>query len=598
MGRPRKLIIEPKKAKTSTESNIRFVDLASYQTPIIKEEYNRDWVSYGDDNNYFQELIERYLGSATNSRCINGIVDLSYGRGLEALDREEKPKEYLEMKSLINGRQLKRVVHDYKMLGQAAIQVSYSKDKSKILKVSHFPMETLRAEKASKDGSIDAYYYHPKWSNVKTSDEPKRIPTFKNGGKDQLNELFIIKPYRSGFYYYSPVDYNGCLQYCYLESEVSNYHINNIKNGLQPSLFINFNNGIPPEETQNLIEKKIYDKFGGSSNGGKAIIAFNESIESQATLEAIHLPDAHAQYQFLSDEAREKIMLGHGIVSPILLGIKDNTGFGNNAEELRTASVLMDNVIIRPIQDEILAGLKEILSYNNINLNLYFTTLQPIEFTELDNISTKIKREEETGEKLSSQELMDFSDEEGDEMIKRLEGLGETITDDWEVIHSEELKSDETTLKMDLETDERTWVQKLFGVKANPSKRSIEDNDSYKIRYAYIPSRKSPESRSFCKHMETFTDNNVVFRKEDINQMSFRGVNREHGHKGNNYSLLKYKGGKYCKHLWELRVYRKKGEEVNIDKAFEDGLKRPNNPEETPIRPHDMPNGGAYPKNN
>ena len=33
-----------------------------------------------------------------------------------------------------------------------------------------------------------------------------------------------------------------------------------------------------------------------------------------------------------------------------------------------------------------------------------FRSLQPIEFTELDNISTKIKREEETGEKLSSQE--------------------------------------------------------------------------------------------------------------------------------------------------------------------------------------------------
>jgi len=40
--------------------------------------------------------------------------------------------------------------------------------------------------------------------------------------------------------------------------------------------------------------------------------------------------------------------------------------------------------------------------FNNINLDLYFVTLQPIEFTELDNISTKVKREEETGEKLSS----------------------------------------------------------------------------------------------------------------------------------------------------------------------------------------------------
>jgi hypothetical protein len=40
--------------------------------------------------------------------------------------------------------------------------------------------------------------------------------------------------------------------------------------------------------------------------------------------------------------------------------------------------------------------------FNEIDLNLYFVTLQPIEFTQLDNIETKIKREEETGEKLSA----------------------------------------------------------------------------------------------------------------------------------------------------------------------------------------------------
>jgi hypothetical protein len=95
-------------------------------------------------------------------------------------------------------------------------------------------------------------------------------------------------------------------------------------------------------------------------------------------------------------------MLGHRVVSPILLGIKDNTGFGNNAEELRTASVLMDNIVIRPFQEKIIECLKMILAFNEIDLNLYFVTLQPIEFTELDNIETKIKREEETGEKLSA----------------------------------------------------------------------------------------------------------------------------------------------------------------------------------------------------
>jgi hypothetical protein len=103
-------------------------------------------------------------------------------------------------------------------------------------------------------------------------------------------------------------------------------------------------------------------------------------------------------------------MIGHGVVSPILLGIKDNTGFGNNAEELRTASILMDNMVIRPFQQMLLDAFKELLLYNDISLDLYFVTLQPIEFTELDNIETKIKREEETGEKLSAVE--DVQEEE------------------------------------------------------------------------------------------------------------------------------------------------------------------------------------------
>ena len=561
--------------------NFRIVNLASYDAPLVKEEYNKDWVIYGENNNYFQSLIDKYLGSPTNSRCINGIVDMVFGRGLESTDRMDRPKDYLLMKSLFNGRQIKRVINDYYMLGQGVLQLSYNKSKTKILKVTHFPMETLRAEKANKKGVIEAYYYHPKWSDIKTSDKPKRIPTFKNGKRNELNELYVVKPYRSGFYYYSPVAYNGCLQYCDLEQEVSNYHINNIKNGLQPSLLVNFNNGIPPEETQAIIEKKIYDKFSGSSNAGKFILAFNESQETKADLEPIHLPDAHAQYQFMSDEAREKIMLGHGIVSPILLGIKDNTGFGNNAEELRTASVLMDNVIIRPLQDEMLHALEEILLCNGVVMNLYFTTLQPIEFTELDNISTKVTREEETGEKLSSdkEELSDFSEEEGDTMLSDLEGLGETIDSSWELVHSEVVKDAEKDFKLEDLAD------------ANPDKKSSEDNGVYKVRYAYMPVRKSQDSRKFCKHMETFTENNIVFRKEDINMMSFRGVNKELGHKGRRYSLLKFKGGKNCHHYWEMRVYKKIGGKQVKPKGDFIEPKNPNQIDETMIS---RPDKGAY----
>jgi hypothetical protein len=582
MAKNRVRLVSANQQPKSYKNSIKVVNLSGYQSPEIIEDDRKDWVLYltGDDGqDYFDSLIEKYLGSPTNARCINGISDMIYGRGLEATDSAEKPDMYAKMKLLFTPSCMRKVVNDYKLLGQAAVQVIYNKAKTSIVKVVHFPMETLRAEKA-KNGKCQAYYYHPKWSELKPSDKPKRIPTFGNGTKSEQIELYVFKPYKPGFYYYAPVDYNGCLQYCELEEEVANYHINNIQNGLQPSLLVNFNNGIPNEETQELIERKIYDKFSGSSNAGKFILTFNESQEDQATIDPIHLPDAHAQYQFLADESREKIMLGHGIVSPILLGIKDNTGFGNNAEELRTASILMDNIVIRPFQQGIIDGLNDILAFNKIYLSLYFVTLQPIEFTELENIATKVKREEETGEKLSSQvqeDLCDLSDEEFEDLFEQLEEFGEVVSSDWELVSTE---------KVDLAAVSES--------DAKPSKSSSQDNKGYKVRYAYMPMRKSSGSRAFCSKMETLTERDIVFRIEDINQMSFRGVNKELGHKGQRYSLAKYKGGKNCHHYWEKRVFKKKTR-VDESDALADGYTAPNNPSELPIRPTDMPNGGAYP---
>lgn len=572
-------------------NKVKVINLAGYEVPSIKESTRYDWVEYGDDNNYFGDIIDRYTGSPTNSRCINGITDLIYGRGLNATDSEDNLVQFGQMQQILKDVDVRRIAGDLKLLGQASIQVVYNKRKTKIMQLKHFPTETLRAEKA-KDGKITGYYYHPKWKDIKPQDKPKRIPAFKHGRKSETVEIYMIKPYRAGFYYYSPVDYQGCLQYCNLEEEVSNYHINNIQNGLQPSLLLNFNNGIPGDEAQEMIERKIYEKFSGSSNAGRFILAFNDNVENQSTVEPIHLPDAHAQYDFLAKESREKIMIGHGVVSPILLGIKDNTGFGNNAEELRTASVLMDNIVIRPFQTQLINSFNELLSLNGINLNLYFVTLQPIEFTELDNIQTKIKREEETGEKLSSQDKNDFDDEQGDDLLKQLESLGEKVDEnDWELVHTE--KVEDTEAEFDF-----TKLAEVSKDDAKPNKESSQDNSTYKVRYSYAPVRNSADSRRFCQRMELLTGQNLVFRKEDINMMSFRGVNKELGHKKQNYSLFKYKGGVNCHHFWELKVYKRRVNDNNLvseQEAIKDGLKEPKNAPEVEIAPKDMANRGHHP---
>jgi len=387
------------------KGKIHIVNMSSYTRPEIVEQYNRDWVEYGEDNNYFDYLIDRYNGSATNNAAINGIAEMIYGKGLEAVEEDAKGKDYKEMKELFTKSCMKKVCYDYKMMGQAAIQIIYSKDHKKIVQVEHIPVETLRAEKANNKGEIQGYYYAKDWSEITAKTQPKRIPAF--GTSKSGLEILYIKPYRAGFYYYSPVDYQGGLQYAELEEEIANYHINNIQNGLAPSMLINFNNGVPTEEQRSMIEQNIQEKFSGSSNAGRFILAFNDSKELSASIEPVILSDAHEQYKFLSDESMRKVMVSHRIVSPMLVGIKDNTGLGNNAEELQTASLLMDNTVIRPMQVTILDELEKVLMYNGIQLDIYFKTLQPLEFTDLTNAITDAEIEKETGIKKEDSEVIE-----------------------------------------------------------------------------------------------------------------------------------------------------------------------------------------------
>ena len=387
--------------KKGSKSEVSFVNLSTYTSPEVIEVPNQEWIAYGEDNNYFQFLIDRYNGSPTNNACINGISQQIYGKGLGATDSSRKPDQYAQMITLLKKDVVRKLSYDLKLMGQCAMQVIYSKDRTKIAQIEHMPIETLRAEKCNEDGDIPAYFYFKDWTKLKPSDKPLRIPAY--GMSKENIEIYYIKPYKSGFYYYAPVDYQGGIQYAELEEEISNYHLNNIMNGLSPSMLINFNNGTPNPQERELIESRIAQKFSGSSNAGKFILSFNDNKEQQAEITPVQLSDAHNQYQFLSDESQSKVLVAHRVVSPMLLGIKDNTGLGNNADEIKTASLLMDNTVIRPFQELLIDSFDQVLAYNDIALNLYFITLQPLEFTDVDrSVQSDEEIEEETGVKMST----------------------------------------------------------------------------------------------------------------------------------------------------------------------------------------------------
>ena len=585
-------------------SDLRVINLSTYTSPEIVEVYNRDYIQYGEDNLYFKYLIDRYNGSPTNNAIINAISEMIYGKGLDATDSSFKPNEYAQMKVLFQNQCVRKLCYDLKLMGQCAIQVIYSQDRSKIVQLEHLPVETLRAEK-SENGDIKAYYYAPDWEKVKPQTELKRIPAF--GESKESIEIMYIKPYRAGYFYYSPVDYQGGLQYAELEEEVSNYHLHNILNGLAPSMLINFNNGVPNEEERRLIEQRIYQKFSGSSNAGKFILAFNDNPEAQASIDPIQLSDAHNQYQFLSEESTKKIMVSHRVVSPMLLGIKDQSGLGNNADELKTASILMDNTVIRPFQTLLIDHFEKILAYNNVSLKLYFKTLQPLEFTDLENVDDEQTREEETGVKRDDLKKDYYlGGDLGSQVADNVIAKGEEMGDEWELI--------DERLALEDESEIQKYFEFATVVTGDARKKSIQDTDLFRIRYAYSGDLTRDEngkviSREFCRKM---LKANKVYRVEDLNKVSKANVDLSPADaKGEGYNIWLYKGGANCHHVWLRRVYLKKNnKKISVGRArkiisalplddrkgarFEgpSAPKKNQNPREVATRPIDMPNRG------
>jgi hypothetical protein len=526
--------------------SIKLIELASYTTPAIVENKNKEWVEYGEDNNYYQYLIDLYYGSPTNNAAIKGIADLIYGDGLEVVKADRHLAGYLDLKKVFHPECLRNCAMDLKMLGQYAIQLVKSKDKKRYVSAYHFPVQTLRPERCNEDGEIEGYYFAADWSKLKRGQKPKRFAAF--GFDDSANEcMLVVKPYSTGNYYFAPVDYQGGTQYANLEIEIANFHINNIKNGMAPSMLINFNNGQPPAEVKDMIEAQIMNKFSGSSNAGKFILSFNDNSESKADITPVQLSDAHNQYQFLSTESSSKIMMAHRITSPMLLGIKDNTGFGNNAEELKTASTLFDNTVIRPFQRLLIEGVQKVMNYNGYNLDVYFKTLQPLEFTDL---SGKVMDAETTEKEYGFNKIVpEFTEEAESEWLDYLKDKGEVIGEEFELI-------DESPV---MDADNEAKQYNFFKRFAEPEEKSKDDKGVYLIRYRYAPMSNKANSRVFCRDMVANAKLGVVYRREDIDKMGDEGINGQFAPSGkSNYSIWKYKGGVNCNHQWYRLSYMRK----------------------------------------
>ena len=412
--------------------NILSINLETQTAPIIQEVQGKDYIEYGTEewrNLYPQFLIDLYYNSSTHAAIINATAEMIAGEDLVVEDKDTDLDAYVELKKFFrhaNGKEtlhqvVKKLAFDFKLQGAYAIHIIWNTEKTKIVEVYHVPVERVRAGIPNNLGQIDTYYISSNWANEREN-PPTEIAAFNTNDRTATSQLLYTGAYSPNMDCYHTPDYIAANNWALVDQRVAEFHLNNIENGFSGSYFISFANGVPTQEERFQIEQSLTDKFTGARNSGKFILTFSDDKTRTPEITPIAVSNASEQYLALQELLVQNILTGHRVTSPMLMGIKSDTGLGSNVDELNAAANFYLNTVVQPLQNHILGTLQTIFSVNNIDLPVSFVQLKPItvEFTSED--LKAVMTEQEIREELGLKPIADVEVKENLSKVGMIDG--------------------------------------------------------------------------------------------------------------------------------------------------------------------------------
>ena len=571
--------------------NILSVNLETTTAPQVVETRGKDYIEYGTEdwkNLYPQFLIDLYYNSSTQAAIINATAEMISAEDIIVEDEENADlKRLVKLKQFMaqcNSQEtlhevIKKVAFDFKLQGAFALNIVWSADRTEIAEIYHIPVEKIRAEKPDEMGKVCNYYVCSDWRNTRQN-KPYKVPAFNKHDRTSANQILYSGLYSPDMNVYHTPDYLAANNWALIDQNVAEFHLNNIQNGFSGSYFISFANGVPTQEERLQIERSLADKFTGAHNSGKFVLTFSDDKTRTPEINPISMADADKQYLALQELLVQNILTGHRVTSPMLMGIKSDTGLGNNADELNTAANFYLNTVIKPFQDHIIKILNKLFYCNNMDMPLSFVQLKPIttRFTNQDlaAVMTQDEIREELGLPPLDEDVVVKEDMTKMSDFSTLETYLETLEDipeNWEIINTEIVDGEHRDFDYEKELNDiaNNKLELTSTGRANPNARSKQDGLNrkgtafYKVRYVYARdeslTNQSGTRREFCQKMMTA---GKIYRKEDIIKMGKMAVNPGFGPKGaKNYDIFLYKGGPQCFHYWERRIYKAPKNEDN-----------------------------------
>jgi DNA-binding MarR family transcriptional regulator len=334
--------------KTSQRIGFSAEPLSSYQIPLFTKDRRNEYVNYGEDNNYPQYLCDLFNRSAKHNAILTAKQKWTYGKGLKVRKNENldsmikaqqllsKPNQFESLNDIF-----KKLALDKRLYGGYALQIVWDRGGQKIAKIFHVDFSKVRS---SVDNS--KFFYSNNWA-----DKKETIVEFNAFNSDRRKglQLYYCKDYRPTLKTYPLPDYIAAVPYIEVDVEIANYHRANIQNEFFFGGILNFNNGVPTDEEQKDLVRRINRKHQGTNNAGRWIINFSDGADKAPNVIPIQPNDLDKQFDILNKTVQEELFVAHRVTSPMLLGIKTEGQLGGRTEMV-DAYKLFDLNEIKPDQ--------------------------------------------------------------------------------------------------------------------------------------------------------------------------------------------------------------------------------------------------------
>lgn len=328
--------------------------------PRFTEVFQRvPWVYYGENNLMPQYLITRVNNSAIHKAIVTSKVNQIMGDGVVSINNPMASVNLINKKENVS-EVMKKCALDLVLFGGYSLNVIWSRDRETIAEIYHIDFSRVRCGKINPEtDEIEKYYYSADWTNIKKY-PVEEFDTF-NQNEGEPSQILYYKQYQPSNSYYPNPDYSGALAAIEIDVNIKEFHSNNLKNGMLPSLWIDFVNGIPDEENQRLMTRALEEQYSSVNNAGRPIISFNESPELSPRITQIAPSSNDGYYQAIYDDIIRTILSGHRISSGELFGISTSGKLGTR-NEIVDHSEYIRKMVIMPYQNELLPTFNKLVS--------------------------------------------------------------------------------------------------------------------------------------------------------------------------------------------------------------------------------------------